>query len=210
VDKLAAEYDNAGQPVLFLEQNIDDPLGNRIDRWWDSFGTTGSPAVPLMMVDSGHLVTYGLQSFATYYAWMVDQELARPPKATVSASWHRVGPLVYVATTVTNDSDVLLGPANRATVNVVVFERIKVSQTSRYVRGVMSRRIADDLPPGATWTSGLVLKNVPLSNWDNAAVVVMVDYQPIAAETRWDMLQAVIALQTGVNSVFLPGLFSAH
>ena len=53
VETLKTEY--AGQPVIFIEDNVDAPVGGRISYFWAGFGT-GSAFLPLSMVDSGHAV----------------------------------------------------------------------------------------------------------------------------------------------------------
>jgi hypothetical protein len=96
VDQLANEYTAADQSVIFLEQNVDQSLGDRADRWWAAHGG-GSVSLPLVMVDSGQQFSNGYLSSSAHdtYKAMVDTALARPPQAEIMASSRRLADRVY-------------------------------------------------------------------------------------------------------------------
>jgi len=196
---LAASYDQAGQPVFFLEQHVDRPVGNRIERWWDARSGV-SCVVPLVIVDSGFRVTCGPEDFETVYRGLVDQALANPPAGDVTATYRRVGNGLSVAVKVTNRSGVALGNANFATVNVLVFERVKVVHTNRFVRAAGQTDITTDQPDGRTAYYDVWLNDVPVADWSKATVIVLVDYMANPASGRFVSLQAAVADLWGSGS----------
>jgi len=78
VEELAAEY--AESPVLFLEQDVDRPLGHRIDRWWKAHGSSASVYLPLVMADSGAVFSNGYEDFHDVYSAMVDESSRGRPE----------------------------------------------------------------------------------------------------------------------------------
>jgi hypothetical protein len=187
--------------VLFLEQNVDAPLGNRIDRWWEARNgeTCG---VPWVIVDSGFRVTCGAEDFASVYHKLVDAALANPPAAAVSATYRRADPALDVTVEVTNHSPVALGNRNWATVNVLVFERAHVVHTDRFVRAVGQTALLTDLAPGRKGLYNVHLDSVPVTDWARATVVVLVDYQPASGP--------FLALQAAVAGAWAGSLDAAH
>lgn len=89
------------QPVLFLEQDVDDALGYRNWRWWAAF--EGDRAVlPEAMVSSGHQVDDGSiifsgDTFDDHYRGMVQAELSRAPQADIEAYVQRAGDMLQAA-----------------------------------------------------------------------------------------------------------------
>jgi hypothetical protein len=195
VEQLAKEYDQAHLPVLFLEHNVNQPPGNRIDRWWAAYDQRRSCGVPWVIIDSGWRYTCGLEDFRAVYTNLVNQALQRPAGADVSANFVRTGNHLDVWLRVTNWSGRPLGPANDATANVLVVERTKVVHTTRFVRAAADSAVPLDLPPGRMGTYRLQLDNVAVGQWDRAFVVALVDYHPDAASTRYEALQAAIAVE---------------
>lgn len=102
IDQLAEDY--AGQPVVFLEQNVDATSGQRYGRWWAAYDAGGSVTLPLVMVDSGYRYSHGYEDFYTVYGDMVDSALANPPEADVTAYMQRTGDAVTFRILVTNHS----------------------------------------------------------------------------------------------------------
>jgi hypothetical protein len=75
-----------GRAVL-LEYDYDAFLHGRQDRFWAS----GASAryLPLVMVGSGYRTSSGAENYEPVYRSMINDELARPARATVSAYWRR-------------------------------------------------------------------------------------------------------------------------
>jgi hypothetical protein len=182
VDQLAEEY--ADQPVVFLEHDVDNPQGDRIDRFWAAYGP-GSVTLPLVMVDSGEQISHGYVPFASTYRAMVDSALSRPPMARLVVDRQRVGNSYSFEVQVTNLSETTMSSSNETSVHVIVYEETHVADTDRFVRGSTSVGITSLLPNETkTFNLTIGLHNV---NWSRLHSVVLVDYRPGGA---YDMLQA--------------------
>jgi hypothetical protein len=204
VDQLAVEY--ADRPVVFLEDNVDTPLGSRRDRWWAGYGSGGSVYLPLVMASSGHRVSTGSVSFHTVYAGIVDGELVRPPQAEVEAYATRVGNALRIWVRIVNGSAATLSAAaNGATVHAIVWEDRKVHVTSRTVRAAPFVEIAPGVAPGAPFTAVLDTPALSGVDWSKLHAVALVDYRPAGATGAYDMLQAALARppELGVTPVEL-------
>ncbi len=178
--------------MVFLEQDIDYPLGNRIDRWWDA--RDGEPCgIPWTIVDSGFGVTCGAMEFEPAYRALVDQALMNPPAADVQASYRRTDNELSVGVHVTNRTATALGPDNLATINVLVYERVHRVHTDRFVQAVGQTDLLSPLAPGQTGSYLVSLTDVPVVDWGRSAVIVLVDYRPDPAQTRFAALQATVA-----------------
>jgi hypothetical protein len=189
---LARDY--AAQSVVFLEQDVDNPVGSRYDRWWVAYGGSGPVYLPLVMVDSGHQISNGSVSFYNVYKGMVDAELARAAQAYIVASCWRVGNRVRISGQITNLSGVTLSSyLNEATIHAIVYEDAHVGVTDRYVRGATSTAIASNLASGSTMTFTLETSDLSGVNWDKLHVVALADYQPAGFSDPYDMLQATRA-----------------
>lgn len=201
VDQLANEYAAAGQPVVFLEQNVDHPLGDREDRWWTAFGGD-SVTLPLVMVDSGQRFSngyLGIPGAHDTYKGMIDAELARSAKAEIEASSRRIANRVHFNIQLTNLSGVTLSTDNAAAVHAIVYEEhtpVNPSTdhiTRRIVRAVVSANLSADLAHGAATTFALEtgeLNNVV--DWSKVHMLVLADYWPTGS-AAYDMLQAASA-----------------
>ena len=190
VDQLANDY--AGQPVVFLEQDANNPLGNRIGRWWAAYGGGGVVGVPLVMVDSGHQFSNGYVDFYATYQAMVDAELARPALAEITAYSERVGDTLHFEVELTNLSGVSLSSSNGATVHAIVYEDAHEGVTDRIVRAAVSTAINPALAHGdsMTFTLETALSGV---DWDKIHPLVLADYRP-GGTGAYDMLQAALAI----------------
>lgn len=178
--------------MLFLEHDVYHPAGDRLERWYDAEGGR-SCGVPWVIIDSGFRVTCGRQNFAIVYRHLVDEALANPPTADVRATYELSDSNVVITAEVTNWSGLALGATNHGTVNALVFERLKVVHTERFMRAGTQKDIVPDLPHGQTGTYVLTLRDVPVADWARSTVIVLVDYRPTADVTRYEALQAAIA-----------------
>lgn len=203
VNELAAEY--SGQPILFLEHDYMNTVGDRWSRFWTAFDRDVA-SYPLVIVDSGHQVADGSVGFGggflQPYRDMVEAELARPPQADVEAYVQRVGDTLVVNAWITNQSPWTLGvtaTGSVASVAAFVYEESRVMHTDRFVRAAPYVWLFDDLPPGQT--ASFRLETEPLSGvaWERLHTVVLVDARP-PGEEAYDMLQAAFA-QPGALSV---------
>ena len=144
VDFLQDDYDSQGKPVLLLEHNFNYPQGVRVERWYAAYGGNPSFAAPWVMVDSGYRVGGGVQDYEPAYRAMIDDALTRPPGAELAAWYQRRNADVDVIVQVTNRSGVAWTAAHEATINVMIYERRLVSQTTRYVRSATARGMPAD------------------------------------------------------------------
>lgn len=188
VDQLAQEY--AGQPVVFLEYDVDDAPSSRSSRWWTAQGGGGVVTLPLVMVDSGNQVSNGNEDFAAVYRAMVDAALPRAVQADITAYWWRDGDRVRFRVHVTNLTGAALASAE---VHAIVYEETKVKLTNRFVRQAVDEWIWD-LAPNATSTYTLETPALTDVAWDRLRYIVLVDSQAAVGVGAYDTLQAVYAL----------------
>ena len=199
VDQLANEYATGGKPVVFLEQDLDAPLGSRYNRWWAAHGP-GSVSLPLVMVSSGHQISNGYLGSSAHdtYQAMIEAELARPPQAEITATAQRLsGDKLHFNIQLTNLSGVTLSSSNAATVHAIVYERHTPVDTNtdhiteRIVRAAVATAISPALASAATAT--FELETAALTNvvdWNKIYSIVLVDYRPAGSSGPYDMLQA--------------------
>ena len=202
VDQLAGDY--AAQPVVFLEQDVDHPVGNRIGRWWAAYSGSGPVYLPLVMADSGHQMSNGPVSFYNVYKGMVDAELTRSSQAYIDTSCWRVGNRVRIVGQMTNLSGVTLSSSgNGATLHAIVYEDAHVGVTDRYVCAAPSTAIASGLVNGGTMTFILETTDLTGVNWDKLHTVVLADYRPVGSSGPYDMLQATRASWIIENAIYI-------
>jgi hypothetical protein len=189
VKQLVEAY--AGQPVVFLEENVDDYADVfHYGAWWAANESASGLMLPLILAGSGSQHSSGPVDFPNVYREMVDRELARAPGAELSGSWRRTGDGVQAAVSVVNRSGTALSDANAAQVGVIVYERGPVGMTGRLVRGYGSARFPSPLADGGSATLAVEIPALKaVADWNALQAVALVDYKPSGA-TRWDNLQA--------------------
>lgn len=193
VEQLKGEY--ANQQVLFIEDNVDTPVGGRYSYWWAANGG-GTVSLPLTMLDSGHAFTSGYSSATTYQSYknMLDAELARPPQARFdNLGSSRVGNHLHFTGRMTNLMATAL-PAS-AKIQVIVYEEhtpVSGEHITRHIlRTGLAQSIGSSLASGASFSFSL--DSADLTNvvdWANVYAVVVVDYRPGGTTGAYDMLQA--------------------
>jgi uncharacterized repeat protein (TIGR01451 family) len=197
IDQLAGEYVAASEPVVFLEQLVDSPLGDRMGRWWAAYGG-GQAYLPLVMVSSGHQISSGYLGGAAHdtYKAMVDAELGRPAQAEIVAQSLRIGTKFHFDVRLTNLCGVDLSSSNSATIHAIVYEEhtpVGLEHvTGRIVRAAVSTSISPVLANGAT--RAFTLETSDLNNvadWSKVHTLVLADYRPGGTSGAYDMLQAV-------------------
>ncbi|HNX49020.1 MAG TPA: hypothetical protein PLS53_05435 [Thermoanaerobaculaceae bacterium] len=196
VDQLATQY--ASQPVVFLEDNLSAPKGERMSR----FTAVGDGYYyPYIMVNSGHAGqswTEGSQAdnaaYVAKYKSMVDVEMARPALVEMNVYQRRVDDTVRIYAEVVNTTSVTLSPSAFPTwVHGIVWEDTKALDTNRYVRAAMVAPVSG-LAPGAR--GGFTLESPALTGvaWDKVHALALVDYKPGGyTGSIYDMMQAAHA-----------------
>lgn len=196
MDQLAQEY--AGRAV-FLEQDVDSPLGQRYGRWWAGYGSGGTVYLPLMMTGSGHQISTGYVDFENTYRAMVEAELARPALASLEVYTWRAGDQVRFSGRLTNLSGVTLSAANAFALHALVYEDTHVIHTGRIVRAAVYSSISTALAPGATMEFSLATTDLTGVDWNKLHTVVLADCRPGGSTGAYDMLQAAVPLPAALT-----------
>lgn len=181
--------DYQGQNVLFLEQDVDDPVGNRRDRWFLGHGNPGTVYLPLVMVDSGHRVSSGEHDYRAIYGLMVDGALRRPATAVMTVEAERAGSVMRFDVRLTNKSGDTLSASNEATLTALIWEEPASASEVPIVSHADSTAITT-LADGSTGEYSLEAAVSGL-NANRIRWVVIADYQPIGETNPFDTLQAV-------------------
>ncbi|HVN31018.1 MAG TPA: hypothetical protein VMT45_03445 [Thermoanaerobaculaceae bacterium] len=181
-------------PAVFVEQDVDFPMGKREDRWWAGYGSYTTVYLPLVMVDSGHQVSSGSKTdYKAAYKTLVDTELTRPPRAEIEAYARRVGNTMRIYARVINGAGTALSTAgNDATLQALVWEDARVGLTGRFVRAAPWIGISPEVPPGGAFQATLETPNLSAVNWSALHAVVFADYRP-GTGSAYDMLQGALA-----------------
>jgi hypothetical protein len=198
VDALETEY--ATRPVIFLEQNVDVPVGNRLTRWYAGYSGPLNIYLPLVMVDSGHQISNGSKNdFKAAYRPLVNAELARPPQAELEAYVRNVGSRVRVYTSMRNTSgSTLSAAANGAALHALVWEDAHAGVTNQIVRAAPWLGISPEVASNGSFTATLETPDLAGVNWQALHTVVLADYVP-GPGTAYDALQAAVAEPAGLS-----------
>ncbi len=205
MDDLQEEYLRRGESVLFLEQNDYEPVGARIDRFWNAYGGTVA-AVPKVIIDSGYRVISGSQwDYHAAYRKLIQEALQRPAQADIAARYTLEGQTALVEAQVRNLSDQVLSETNYATVTAIVYENAHIVHTQRFVRAAPEVPIRAPLAIGDQATFRVRAEIPATVSWQNCRIVVLVDYQPDIGSPRYDLLQAAFAVPAAMSQhLFLP------
>ena len=87
---------------MFLEYDVDNPKGDRDSRWWAAHESGGIVFLPLIMVDSGHRITNGVEDFYDKYQRLVQAELRHPALARLKVIRERIDTRVHFVIRITN------------------------------------------------------------------------------------------------------------
>jgi hypothetical protein len=186
-----AENTYEGQPVVFLEYDLNSAPVSRFSRFWAGYGG-GYASNPLVMVDSGNNAKAGPATYIAAYSTMVDGSMARAPGAEVQAFWSREGNKVNFSVKVKNLSGKTLNTNNEATVHVLVYEQAHLLLTDRLVVNTVNTPI-NSLANNATGTYQLQTVDLVGVDWSKLHYIALVDYIPDSATGKYDMLQAAVA-----------------
>lgn len=190
---LQEEYD--GRAVL-LEYDYDRFNSGRLYRFW----ATGVSAnyLPLVMVGSGYRVSHGQVSYEAAYRDMLEDELRRPPRASVAAAWRRSGTTMRTYLTLTNTGSATLRTSEDAALWVIAYEKATVGVSSTWVRATAYWPLPTDLAPGETVDAVVDLPGLSSVSWDRMAAVALVEDRPGGAGA-YDMAQAVAASPAAIG-----------
>ncbi|MEX1309661.1 MAG: hypothetical protein AB1Z65_04515 [Candidatus Sulfomarinibacteraceae bacterium] len=168
---------------------MDQPIGNRLDRWFAGYGLPGTVYLPLVMVDSGDTVRSGSEDYHTAYSAMVDTAMDRAPTARMTATGTLAGSLMRFDVQLTNTSGTTLSAANGATLVALLWSEPVSSSTVPIVGAVGSVPIST-LDDGDT---GAYSFEVPIGSLSPARLrwVVLAEARPPDSTGAYDMLQAV-------------------
>lgn len=200
VDQLAADY--SGQNVVFIEYDVDAPLGNRLNQF---FASAGGGSLPLAMTDSGFGTHMGYEAATQYnhLKALVDTAIARSPMGQVSGMWQRIGNHVRFTVWVTNNSGVTLSASNIATIHGIVYEDVQtqIHYTNRWGR-VIGELPISNLPNGASGSFTIDTPDLPSgTDWSRLHSVAVVDYRPGGWTGPFDVINAA---RMANNMVYLP------
>ena len=183
----------AGQPVAFVE------WGNRTpaNRYYQIAETGDGGYVPTVYVDSARLYAVGSNDHYNEYLGFINNSQARPPQATLTASYAMDGDNVAFTVTVSNNSNVTLSTANKAAVHGIVYEDYRAVKSNRIGRGSAKADISN-LPPGATETYSFTVPISGVVDVSKLHFIALVDYKTTAKTNGiYDQLQATVAVPTG-------------
>ncbi len=205
MDDLQEEYLRRGEAVLFLEQNDYEPVGARIDRFWNAYDQSWA-AVPKVIIDSGFRVLSGSQrDYHAAYRKPIEEALQRPAQADILAQYRLDGQKALVEVWVRNLSTQVLGDANYATLTAVVYENAHIVHTNRFVWAAPELPVRPPLGLLETGTYRLQAEIPATVRWQNCRIVVLLDYQPNVGSARYDMLQAAFAVPASLpHAIRLP------
>jgi hypothetical protein len=183
------QHEYRGRAVL-LEYDYDFFLHGRQDRFW----ATGTSAdyLPLVMVGSGFRVSSGSVDYERVYRNMIEDELARPPRADVKAYWRRVGNSLRAYVELRNLGPTDLEVRRDAGIWLIGYEKSNTGVSETWVRSTALAYLPYDLEPGDQFTT--VIDTTPVSglNWDHMAGLVLVEDRP-RGSSAYDMAQAAEA-----------------
>ena len=175
--------------VIFIDQDVDQPVGNRLDRWFAGYGLPGTVYLPLAMVDSGDTVRSGSEDYHTAYSAMVDEAMGRAPTGRMTATGALSGSLVRFDVQLTNTSGTTLSAANGAALTALLWDE-PVGSSIVPVVGAAGSVSIPTLEDGET---GSYSFEVPIGSVSPARLrwVVLAEAQPPGSTGAYDMLQAV-------------------
>jgi len=184
--------------ALLLEYDFDAFPSGRVDRFW----ATGVPAqyLPLVMVGCGYRTSSGSVNYEPVYRNMINDELARPPQAAVTAYWRRVGNGMRVYAQVTNTGTRNLTEAEETAIWLISWENARIGVSGTWVRKTAQHRLTGVLNPGETATAVITTSPLHFVDWDRIACLAMVEHRP-GGTGRYDMLQAAEAVPAGFTAV---------
>jgi hypothetical protein len=130
--------------------------------------------------------------FDAVYRGMIDDELARAPRAAVTAYWRRAGDSMRAYVDVRNLGPTDLEVRRDAGIWLIAYENADTGNTGTWVQSTSVWYLPYDLEPGEGITGIIDTPPVGGLEWERMAAVVLVEDRP--AGGAYDMLQAAEAL----------------
>jgi len=192
----------AGRAVL-LTYHVDffgSPSGGRGKRFWVS--EPDAAYLPLAMVGSGWRTSSGVVDFPTEYRGIIEDELARPPHAAVSAYWRRSGASMRVYLEIENTGDDYLEVGQEAAAWVIPYMSPPpqaVGLTDTWVQAVGEWQLPYDLGPGESVTGEAETPALEDVQWNRMQAIVLVEDRATAGGV-YDMAQATLARPAGLTA----------
>jgi hypothetical protein len=183
------QHEMEGRTVL-LEYDYDAFLFGRQDRFWASGAS--ATYLPLVMVGSGYRTTSGPVDFEPVFRSMINDELARPVRAAVSAFWRRNGNTVRAYVNVQNLGHTMLEIDHEAGIWLIAYENSTIGHSTTWVRSTAFRYLPFDLPPEESVSDVIDSTSMGGVDWDRMTALVVIEDRPGGAGA-YDMLQATQA-----------------
>ena len=174
---------------MIIEQNVDVPLGGRLDRWFAAYNMPGTVYLPLTMVDSGDQISQGDTFFTQIYGDMLDNGLDRPAAAGMAVQTERIGGLLRFDVSLTNTSGETLSATNDATLTALLYHEPATANAIPVVIAAGTSAITT-LADGETGTYTFEVATAGLNPGETRWVVIA-DYLPAGSTSAYDTLQAV-------------------
>ena len=140
----ALQSEMRGRAVL-LEYDYDAFMSGRQDRFWAS-GASAS-YLPLVMVGSGYRTSSGQVNYKPVYRSMINDDLARPARAAVSAYWRRVANAMRAYVEVRNLGATPLRINQEAAIWLIAYQNSSIGVGTNWVRSTARRYLPFDLAP---------------------------------------------------------------
>ncbi len=185
-----------GRAVL-LEYDYDVFRYGRQDRFWAS-GASAS-YLPLVMVGSGYRTSSGAEDYEPVYRSMINDELARPARATVSAYWRRAANAMRAYVEVRNLGATDLEIDHDAAIWLIAYENASKGVSTTWVRSTAQRYLPYDLAPGETATVVIDTPAMTGVDWSRMAGLVLLEDRP-GGGGAYDMVQAAEALPADLSA----------
>jgi len=185
-----------GRAVL-LEYDYDVFRSGRQDRFWASGASAAY--LPLVMVGSGYRTSSGEENYESVYRSMINEELDRPARATVSAYWRRAANVMRAYVEVSNLGDTDLEIDQEAAIWLIAYENASTGVSTTWVKSTAHRYLPFDLAPGETATAVIDTPAVSVANWNRMAGLVLVEDRP-GGVGAYDMVQAAEALPADLSA----------
>jgi len=181
--------------AALLEYDYDAfPVG-RQDRFWASGAS--ATYLPLVMVGSGYRTTSGPGDYELVFRSMINDELARTPRAEVTAYWRRAGSSMRAYVEVRNSGTDDLTLDEEASVWLIAYENATTGVSTTWARSTARKYLPFDLAPGESVSTVVDTPYISGAVWSRMAAVALVEDRP-GGTGAYDMLQATEALPAGL------------
>ncbi len=188
---LATLREEMGDRAVLLEYDYDVFLIGRQERFWA--GGTTATYLPLVMVGSGFRTTSGPVDHEPVFRTMLNDDLARPAEAEVTAYYRRASDSVRAYIDISNISNTYWYVEEDAAVWLVAYESTTATTTTATVRTTEIQSLPFDLAPGQSTSLTVDTPPISAAYWPWMKAVVLAEYRP-GGFGSYDMMQAADAL----------------